>query len=342
MNFVSEKGARSSSAYAKSGQPFSPVDYGEEWRQDPLVEELPELRAVALGPSRSGKTSFVAAIAQSFLGAPEGEAACRVLPLDASNALGDRAEAAGLGSDLAEATATAQSFRFEVTIDRPPTALELVIYDEAGAGTAAARGDPPSPLSPEWLVEARSAQLLQVCVDAASPQRDYWRRAVGQLVSALAERGGNGVRTLPFRRVLFVLGQVDRLAGVAIDGFRCGGRQEFLHRLADDGEYAIACALDPGRQLCELVGRPAIGRLLQALDPDAQVAAVTVSAGGFAAGQGRFDADGKRRAAYDDDSDWQPFGVKEALEFLVTGACSGQVVALSTADLQRPQALRLL
>jgi hypothetical protein len=313
---------------------------------------LAQLKAVLLGPAASGKSSFVAALEQSVILDP-GDAVDRCLPRGASAWLAQRADnAVNAGERLTEPSVEMEVFGFEVELKRPSDTVELLIHDGPGESMFSPRGGGTNLFDSTWLDEARSAQVLVLCVDAEARRRDYWRAALGQLVEDLASRRGGPragearIGSLPFDRVLFLLSCIDRMCSAVLAA--SNGRHNgsgFLRRLSAGGPSALGRALDPAPQLRALLGAAALGRVLHAVQEGAEVAVGAVSAGGFdpTSGRGRLDEKGRgRRGGVDTFGDWCPFGVREALEFMVTGRSSGSVVSLARRDLRPRSTVRIL
>jgi len=149
----------------------------------------------------------------------------------------------------------------------------------------------------------------------------------------------SGARCLPFRRVLFLLSRVDLLLESALALHNGYG---ILRQFAEVEPRNLAQALDPAPQLCSLLGTATVGRLLHAMHEDAEVAVGAVSANGFGSvTDGPSAEDRGRLGDVVGLAEWCPFGVREALEFLITGTCSNTVLPLTKFDLRKRSSLRL-
>jgi GTPase SAR1 family protein len=339
-------------------EPFSRVGKPEPWDESGEPAELRQLKAVLLGPPASGKSSFVAALQQGLIVDPS-DVLRRCVPQGASTSLANRASrAVQAGERLAEPSEETDAYSFQVEVTQPPVTIELVIYDGGGDRVFSPTNSGTSSFDSTWLAQAQSAQILVLCVDSKAPQPAYWQSALSQLVEDLAKRqedlratrglpgilhppqfNSAGARCLPFGRVLFLLSRIDLLIETALaqqNGFG------YLRRLAGVEPRSLGRTLDPAPQLCALLGTGTVGRFLHAMPEGAEIAVGVVSARGFGSITDEPDAEGKGLISSDISlADWCPFGIREALEFLMTGEYSDPVVSLSKRDLRQRSLLRL-
>jgi hypothetical protein len=258
-----------------------------------------------------------------------------------------------------ETLAETNAHRFYVELTQPVPAVELVIYESGGEQASQAYAD--SSLNSAWTEQARGAQLLILCVDTKESQRDFWRLALEQVVHDLAQRqeeletdesnaelrkilptsrSTRGcAHCLPFKRVLFLLSRFDLLLETALESQNGYG---FLKLITALEPRHLARALDPVPQLCSLLGTSTIGKVLHAMQEDAEIAVGAVSAKGMSLNLSRLHAKARGRPGGAADlAEWRPFGVKEALEFLITGQCTAPVVPLVKEDLWEKSFIRL-
>jgi hypothetical protein len=139
------------------------------------------------------------------------------------------------------------------------------------------------------------------------------------------ERREQKILRLRARRFLLLLTKVDLYASALLasmhpdDARGCTPQQ-------------LAGQLDPVAQAAELLGDVVLRRILSALGPDAQFAIGFSSNWGFDPESGEpFMPDGRTTrglhgmSCHRRPADWQPFGVREAIDFMVTGVASGPI-----------------
>jgi len=306
---------------------------------------VPELKAIVLGPPGSGKSSFIAALESSLIANPSN------LVRRCTDNSGSTPEGEIPNGGPAEAfwERGAKSFYIELA-QSPHRGVNLKLYESRGEGCSEGPTNPGH--SSTWLAQARHAHLLVLCVDARDGQRAYWQSMVEHLVrdlTSLEEAPGakdseaelQGIipslspgRTycLPFRRVLFLLSRVDLLFERALESQNGYG---FLQLIAAQEPSQLARALDPAPQLCSLLGTLIVGKVLHAVQEKAEVAVVATSSRGMGSTLRDFHGG-------DGLTDWRPLGIKEALEFLVTGLCTAPVAPLSRSVLGRNHFVQLL
>jgi hypothetical protein len=162
---------------------------------------------------------------------------------------------------------------------------------------------------------------------------DYFRGATNRsrlrsVRPARTQRNGNSTRyrtCLVADRFLLLLTQVDKLCDLAPDGI-----------LPRD----LAHLIDPIAQAKQVLGPAFLRTLRNSVSPNGQMAVGICSAFGFHPDDGNPFADnaGRPKIWKPDLGDemlkhWTPFGVREAIYFVLTGNCRGPVKELSDDDL---------
>ena len=210
------------------------------------------------------------------------------------------------------------------------------------------------------IAESEVADALVLCVDATDPQLDRLTQflpgilagiSVSQPVSPPPPRLGHRLRRLLHRaadsppvtlrrirarRFLLALTKVDRLASGPLDATWPA------HRASRPAPLTIAGNLSPLDLACELVDASNLLRILGALAPGAELAVALTSALGFNSSGFPFMENHRptrlsaqpinRRSA-----DWRPFGVREALLFVLAGVTGGPVETVTRRKLARPR-----
>jgi hypothetical protein len=219
---------------------------------------------------------------------------------------------------------------------------EVVVQDWPGHLLFGARGTGSPPLSrppgmQSWLRGSQEASCLVLCIDSMNPEPRLWDAVLpgllddlsvssGRLLPRLSRVGQQRLppilspkRQLPFQRVLVLLTKIDRLCASAAasilsaDLVQEGPVSPFLSRLAREPR-GLAQHLDPMRLVEDRLWRGLLGQLRVAMAPGAVLAAGLTSAWGL---DGAVAASSKRRTRT---STWSPFGVRETVLFLATGA----------------------
>lgn len=315
---------------------------------------VPELKAIVLGPPGSGKSSFIGALQRSLIANPS--AVVRRCLYKAPHS-GGTSEVGNPNEEPSGAFGEIGVERFYVELAQSPRGVELTLHESTG------NDSPEGPVehggSSAWAAQARGAQLLVLCVDAGTGQRDYWLSTVEQIVRDLtwleedpgakdseAELRGilpipssGRIHCLPFKRVLFLLSKIDLLFERALETQSGYG---FLRLIAAQESSQLAHALDPVPQLCNLLGTSTVGKVLHAVQEEAEVAVAATSSRGMGSIFLDLHRGGRRSRCTAGLTDGPLLGIKEALEFLVTGHCTAPVARLSRSSLQRNRFVQLL
>jgi len=192
------------------------------------------------------------------------------------------------------------------------------------------------------LADARNATTLVLAVDSTAPALElietHLQRRLDQIAEAtsgeepahpigyrLLRRLGLGAtvppppwrRRLRAARFLLLLTKIDVLAEKAWQQLRRNGSRTT--------PFQIARSIDSIGLAMELLGERPLRRIRRAMGIDAKLAIGVASATGFHRGGETFlswsrgkDHDHRLR-------EWSPYGIREALRFITTGACEGPV-----------------
>ena len=303
-----------------------------------ILKDESRLRCPILGPARAGKSSFIDSLDQACADplACEGPIQLEYL--------------------RSEASVAASIFRGPWR-SRAGKRLDLLLEDGPAGALFPAELDRGRSSLLDWerkmVEESRQADALVVCIDSTDSQRDRTSRHLRNVLTALSTsrqdpasrpvapaawrrlidrmlRRSTGPLPMPWPRIqterfLLLLTQIDRFVSRPLDPASPigeGGRSPT--------PLQIAAALSPVELACEIFQASNLLRILSALEPGAELAIGLVSAWGFDASGFPFleqDAPvysrpqeyGRRTA------DWHPFGVREALCFLIDGQVGGPV-----------------
>lgn len=184
----------------------------------------------------------------------------------------------------------------------------------------------PSDSASELLNLARTAHSLVLCVNAVNPELKTLVRELPPLLGRIrAEQ-----RHVHFDRVLLLLTQADRVATAylqAVQEFSQHGAvtpSPALQYLRDTATPEQLCRLiDPLGLACDVLGKEIVHALWQTVSPRSKFGVGLCSAWGFDADTGASFADDSED--HDQDASdqswlrWNPFGVREALYFILNG-----------------------
>jgi len=212
----------------------------------------------------------------------------------------------------------------------------------------------------ELIADAQIADTVMLCVDATDPQLDRLTEFLPRILSAIAAsrpvsppppRLGHRLLKLlrraadppavtlqrvQARRFVLALTKIDRLASGPPEAAWPARRGSW------PAPRTIAASLSPLELACELVDASNLLRIVGALTPGAEFAVALTSALGFNPSGFPFMENHRptrlsaqpinRRSA-----DWRPFGVREALLFVLTGETGGPVELVTRRKLARPR-----
>jgi len=167
------------------------------------------------------------------------------------------------------------------------------------------------------LREIETSQSLVICIDAGNPQAQIVRAELPLLLSELSGQGGS----LRFARVLLLLTQIDRVAERFLDGVR-RQRPELKGSATHATRYFCEHPQATAQNLCDLVDPLSLARdllgdgvlhnLWSMTGRGRKLGIGVCSAWGFDNKTGSLFAN-----SYSPVANWQPFGVREALNFLL-------------------------
>jgi hypothetical protein len=200
--------------------------------------------------------------------------------------------------------------------------------------------------SARCLVTAQEATCLVLCIDTTNPQPCVWQATLPRLVNALASSTGSLIETLASRerdsttgvprilspkrkllhsRILLLLTKVDLLFAQVMGALRTKASRHsrgnigplLLLGLAENGIGALGL-LDPVGLIEDLLGPDILPQLQSAILPSSRLAVAAVSARGIASfpSQASVGPPGLCLSSLSA----RPFGLSEALRFLVGGS----------------------
>ena len=150
-------------------------------------------------------------------------------------------------------------------------------------------------------------------------------------------------RFLGAKRVLLLLTKVDLLAYEVLEGFRRPTEDLELLPTAELVKglrpRKMADMIDPIEQVRNTLGVSVLNTIRSRLAPGTEFGIGLTSAGGFdsASGEGFLDSGGQPLSARTDGEDilrhWHPFGIYDALYFILTGKAQGMVRTISRRDM---------
>ncbi|HEX4955394.1 MAG TPA: hypothetical protein VF017_18540 [Thermoanaerobaculia bacterium] len=211
----------------------------------------------------------------------------------------------------------------------------------------------------QLIDDGRLASTLVLCVDATDPKPDLVSRYMRNILANLGRRyqpdlveplGYRMLKALrlaralpapkqetriPTRRFLLLFTKVDQLVDAAVDWPEDAPRD-----FEPPTPAQLASRLGPVQLACELLDESNLLRIANALEPDAELAVGLTSAWGFNPFTGRpfMEADNPVGLSSQSRSrrflNWRPFGVREALLFMVTGIARQPVQRVDPRTLQ--------
>lgn len=326
---------------------------------DDLIEAC-----LLVGPPGSGKTSFLTAIARAGMLAAGSGSTCLPLG-HATWLVQDACRALRRSDPLAAPSLRDASYSFELRApeDRSMEGVKrLIVYDLSGAELFAIAGESGAERAvasqPVDLAsaQAKGTQYLVLCIDVLDPRSDDWEVVLVGLIDnlaspaeekrpgspALVHRPPRGPRLLGFDRILLLFNRLDLLCQQASesstswdratpDGKLGPASSALSHALRRLRPYDFAKRIDPVAQAFDLLGEAAFAMLLSSMKPGAELGVGFVSAGGFDADTGLpfLRPDGGPASQQTEREDvlrsWRPFGVLEALDFLVWGRTAATI-----------------
>jgi len=345
-----------SAAASSPVTPVAPAGTAPGWGSQP------RLRCTVIGPSKVGKSHLLDSCDQACA-----DPAAYDLPvqLEFLGATMTKAE----GSFLLAPTDDVSVYEADLTATWPATfwrpekrmGLELRVTDGPGGALFPTADDRVNPNLPKWerdmLDGSRQADALVLCVDSTKPELDRISRFLRDILAKVAERQPVSAPSLPpghrllkalgrafdpppdplrriqARRFLLLLTKIDRLVSAPLDGAPQWSGKGPVPR-------DLARSLSPLALACELVDASNLMRILAALKPDAELAVGLTSAWGFnEAGYPFMEDDSPVRLSTQPadrkSSDWRPFGVREALLFLLEGRTGGPVERVTRRKVAR-------
>lgn len=341
---------------------------------EPPAEPAGELQCTLLGPGQAGKTHLLDACEQACVDPAALRAPPELEYVGGAQTAGQSDRALrGIADSPVPLAATDRVSTYEayMTATWPATfwraerrkSLRLRFVDGPGGALFPNDEDRGQSRLLAWerrlIAESQAASALLLCVDATDPQLDRLTRflpgilsgiAVSRPVSPPPPRLGHRLlralrltadpppiilRRVQASRFLLVLTKIDRLASGPPDNPWPAGR-----RGSRPAPLAVAARLSPLQLACELIDAGNLVRILGALTPGAEFAVALTSALGFNASGFPFMASHRstrlssepvdRRSA-----DWRPFGVREALLFVLAGETGGPVELVTRRKLAR-------
>jgi hypothetical protein len=211
----------------------------------------------------------------------------------------------------------------------------------------------------QLIEDGRLASTLVLCVDATKPQPDlvyrYMRNILAnlgrpyqpELIEPWGYRMLKALRLaralpapkaetrIPTRRFLLLFTKVDQLVDAVVDWPEDAPRD-----FEPPTPAQLASRLGPVQLACQLLDESNLLRIANALEPDAELAVGLTSAWGFNPFTGRpfMEADNPVGLSSQSRSrrflNWRPFGVREALLFMVTGIARQPVQRVDPRTLQ--------
>lgn len=328
---------------------------GEWMREEEVGQEIPPEPALSndipmednqrsctiIGPANSGKTTLLLAMQQACLQEegdhykldfiPESETAARLMSLGGEFLFHGK-------TIRASRQVTNYSFNIFVNDLRkqaPEYSCKLNVTDGPGGYLFPSESGSSYTGTSSWnkLVDAtRQARSLVLCVDGSAPALETLYQGLPQLILDLKGRQ----RRLPYRRALLLVTKIDRI----IENFQeqarkyrqyAGAFSSGAHPALDSVNFTSASPLNAARfaQMLHPLEQTRIffGRLIEAvqagLDPTAKFAVGLCSALGFHAQTGSSFVNARRETVADGGGlaerfrNWEPFGVREAILFLV-------------------------
>jgi len=302
-----------------------------------------------IGPSNAGKTSLLLAL-QRACGLPEaGDPDIRFVPTPNTADLVRRAVRIMTDyNSTPVATGAATDYEFDIVLQENGRSQTIPMMLCDGPGGAFFPSELKTPFTVEdrnrWeehlLERARLARALVLCVDSTNPASDKWEERLPKLL-AMASSG----RRLSAQRILVLLTKIDTLCHRAkrtIDRLTTteDSRATVAHSLNALTVEAMAHAIDPLEQVRALLGVYVLNELRSAAPDDARIAVGLCSAGGFLRPGGtRYWLDNGKPAIGFTGSratvlrGWTPWGIREALYFLVRGEARRPVHLLRRDDM---------
>lgn len=314
-----------------------------------------------IGPPGAGKTSLVAAFDAACFGKSDGDGELSISWLR-EGGQADRVQQTGqrwIGHGVEpSSTREPTAYSFELMLGRParwlrtatPVIRQLRCKEEPGQSLFATA---PFPMNEDGdaagrrLAELANASSLILAVDAtrpcaatleatlpglldrissSRPGERGWAGAAGWMPAVLRGSAPPSIRRtrLAARRLLVLLTKIDLLAEPLA-----------RRRGASASIEEAARTLDPVALAFQVLGPRCMRRLFHSLGRDAELAIGVSSACGFSPdGAEGFPRWSQGRSAHERIRAWEPFGVREALRFLATGALGATVQRIDARDLE--------
>lgn len=314
------------------------------------IPEHPKRKCIVIGPSGSGKTGFLRAIGRACQVPVDEHYQIRVVPSGRTASLiGQATSSLKTGQGLAQPFEVIDPLQFRVWIRRglagfqrhsAETFLEMIFKELPSEVTF-----PSSSIAnggchlQESTEEVRTADSLVFLIDALEPRTDLWYEHLPTLLSSFRE---SNARDLRADRILVLLSRVDLLCNAVMRPHRLAEKASpsSFNRPIRATPADLAHAIDSLEQACEVLGKPILKVILDALKPGASLAVGIVSAGGFApkSGEPLLDATGRSCSCQGRANSsvlrlWEPYGIREVVLYLALGQAESPIVPLSHADL---------
>lgn len=338
----------------KNGNDDSPNGFGFQ------ASEAREGSCVIVGPAQSGKTTLLLAMQQACLQAgqnrrnqhgenPYEQQAGDGYKLDFVPESESTAALVSLAGEFLFRGKTVQASReltdysFRIFLNHlekpgPEVSRQITVTDGPGGYLFPGEGGWRNAKSPAWkdlLDRAQSAQNLVLCVDGSNPGVDTLYHGLPDLILHLK---GESPR-LRYSRVLLLTTKIDKVIG----NFQTASQEKCIgyswpYPQSDSlwNGVRIARMLDPIAQVRQLLGK-VIEILQGSLASDASLAVGLCSALGFDRETGAAFVSTLQNEGNSNDTmalrlrDWEPFGVREAILFLLVGETQHPVAEVHTA-----------
>lgn len=317
-----------------------------------LVNPSPELKpieCIVLGPPGAGKTSWIGALGQSMTLPPENHRALRLIPR-ATGVIVERLgiEDVALGTmmqpesprhskpqDSYQSGGLAR-FDFDIGPISPSGRLRRTTFIEC---PLTPEGFPPSTNlgSCGLSLSSKAIRCLVISLDGSSNQTLFWHRVLPSLLDRLTSLPENDRErrtpkehgTAPFDRILFSINKVDEICRLALAIPVQERKRLQAQGLTWATKSDVVKRINPLRYLAQQLGTPGISRILSVARQDSPIAVCTTSARGLIMPQ-KEEENGTAWKGRESLLSWRPFGLLEALRFVMTGQIEGHLRSIKS------------